>query len=91
MKDDYEYSMTGTTGEKSWTKQVEIMHLTIDGLIDRVIKLEEEVEELKLKQEKLRKPISIRDITFGPPPDEPFPKISKSSIDNLKRRANNAR
>lgn len=60
MEDDYEYSMTGTTGEKSWTKQIEIMQLTIDGLIDRVIKLEEEVETLKSKQEKMRKPIQLR-------------------------------
>lgn len=58
----YDYSMTGGTDtkvKKSWTKQIEVMQLTIDGLIDRVVKLEEEVEVLKSKQEKRRKPISL--------------------------------
>jgi len=59
MEDDYEYSMTDTTVEKSWTKQIEIMQLTIDGLIDRVVKLEEEVEALKSKQEKSRKSLKL--------------------------------
>lgn len=59
MEDDYEYSMTGTI-EKPLREQVEIMQLTIDGLIDRVLKLEEEVKELKSKQEKMRKPIQLR-------------------------------
>lgn len=55
MEDDYKtFSL-----EKSWTKQIEIMQLTIDGLIDRVLKLEEEVKELKSKQEKSRKSLKL--------------------------------
>jgi hypothetical protein len=56
MEDDYEYSMTDTTVEKSWAKQIEIMQLTIDGLIDRVVKLEEEVEALNFKYQEKRRP-----------------------------------
>ncbi len=47
-EDNYEYSMTGGTTnneKKSLEKQVEILQKTVDGLIDRIIQLEEAVFE----------------------------------------------
>ena len=59
-----EYNFKDTTTEASWVKQIEIVQSTIGDLIDKVKKLEEEVEGLKKTQERMRRSIDIRDARF---------------------------